>query len=92
MKLYVGSLSYSTTEDQLLSLFSDYGSVETVSIVRDRFSDESKGFGFVDIPNNSQADKAIKALNGSSFQGRLIKVNQAQPKSKSSGQKWRNRY
>ncbi len=92
MKLYVGSLSYSTTEDELLTLFSDYGSVEMVSLVKDHMSGQSKGFAFIDIPNNSHADKAIKALNGTGFQGRLIKVSQAQPKSKGSRQNRRNRY
>lgn len=84
MKLYVGSLNYNTTEDELDKLFSDYGSVESVNLVKDNFSGQSKGFGFIEIPNNSDADKAIKALNGSSFQGKIIKVNQAQPKSNKS--------
>lgn len=82
MKLYVGSLSYGTTENELVKLFSDYGDVQSVSLVKDSYSGQSKGFGFLEIPNNADADKAIKALNGSSFQGRMIKVNQAQSRNK----------
>jgi RNA recognition motif-containing protein len=92
MKLYVGSLSYTTTEDELDKLFSDYGGVQSVSLVKDNFSGQSKGFGFIEIPNNADADKAIKALNGSSFQGRVIKVNQVQAKTRGSRPKRRRRY
>jgi RNA recognition motif-containing protein len=92
MKLYIGSLNYSTTEDEIDRLFSDYGSVESVSLVKDNQSGQSRGFGFIEIPNNSDADKAIKALNGSSFQGKVIKVNQAQPKSKNSQSRRNKRY
>ena len=92
MMIYVGSLSYSTTEAELDKLFSGYGEVQSVTLVKDNFSGQSKGFGFIEIPNNADADKAIKALNGSSFQGRLIKVNQSQSKSKSSRPKRRRRY
>ena len=92
MKLYVGSLSYSTTEDELGKLFSDYGNVESVSLIKDNFSGQSRGFGFIEIPNNAEADKAIKALNGSSFQGKVIKVNQAQAKTIRSHQTRRRRY
>ena len=92
MMIYVGSLSYSTTEDELEKLFSEFGGVESVSLVKDSYSGQSKGFGFIEIPNNADADKAIKALNGSSFQGRLIKVNQSQAKTKNSRPKRRRRY
>ena len=92
MMIYVGSLSYSTTEDELEKLFSEFGGVESVSLVKDSYSGQSKGFGFIEIPNNADADKAIKALNGSSFQGRLIKVNQYQANTKNSRPKRRRRY
>ncbi len=92
MMIYVGSLSYSTTEDELEKLFSEFGGVESVSLVKDSYSGQSKGFAFIEIPNNADADKAIKALNGSSFQGRLIKVNQSQAKAKNSRPKRRRRY
>jgi RNA recognition motif-containing protein len=83
LKLYVGSLAYSTTEDEVDLLFSDFGTVESVELVKDRFSGQSKGFGFVEMRSNAEADKAIKGLNGKLFQGRTIKVNQVQPKAKS---------
>lgn len=84
MKLYVGNLQYSSTEDDLKSLFSSFGEVESVSLITDRHSGNSKGFAFIEMPNNANADQAIKELNGSNFQGRMIKVNQSQPKSNSS--------
>ncbi|WP_295540255.1 RNA-binding protein [uncultured Thiohalocapsa sp.] len=81
MNIYVGNLPYSVTEGDLRETFSQYGKVDTVNIITDRFSGESKGFGFVEMGNNSEADAAIKALNGSDFKGRNITVNQARPKS-----------
>ena len=87
MKLYVGSLPYSTSESDLRALFCDFGDIDELLLVKDRHTGESKGFGFIEMKRNSDADKAIKALNGSVFQGRNIKVNQAQPKAK--GSRWR---
>jgi len=81
MNMYVGNLPHNVNEDELRSLFSEFGEVASVNIIKDRFSGQSKGFGFVDMPNNSEADKAIKALNGTQLKGRDIKVNQAKPKS-----------
>ena len=89
MKLYIGSLPYSTTESDLKTLFGDFGDINELSLVKDRHTGESKGFGFIEMKRNSDADKAIKALNGSVFQGRNIKVNQAQPKGKSVRGRWR---
>jgi RNA recognition motif-containing protein len=80
MKLYVGNLSYSVTEDDLQALFSEFGEVESANIIKDQMSGQSKGFGFVEMPDNSEADKAIKALNGKEVKGREIKVNQAKPR------------
>ncbi|WP_163832088.1 RNA recognition motif domain-containing protein [Spartinivicinus ruber] len=84
MKMYVGNLSYSVTEGDLKEVFAAFGEVSSVELISDRNSGQSKGFGFVEMDDNSEADAAIKALNGSFLQGRNIKVNQAQPKSKSS--------
>lgn len=78
MNMYIGNLAFTVTEDDLQELFSEYGQIESVNIVTDRFTRQSKGFGFIDMPNNSEADKAIKALNGTEFKGRNIKVNQAE--------------
>ncbi len=81
MNLYVGNLAYNVTEEDLQTMFSEFGEVVSVNIIKDKYSGQSKGFGFVDMPNNSEADKAIKALNGTEFMGRRIKVNQAKPRS-----------
>ncbi|MEA3360926.1 MAG: RNA-binding protein [Thermodesulfobacteriota bacterium] len=81
MNIYVGNLPYNISEDDLKATFSEFGEVETVNIIKDKFSGQSKGFGFVEMPSNSDADKAIKALNDTDLKGRNIKVNQAKPKS-----------
>ncbi len=83
MKLYVGSLPFSTIESELKTLFSDFGEIKELSLIKDRDTGKSKGFAFIEMQRNSDADKAIKALNGSLFQGRNIKVNQVQSKAKS---------
>ena len=84
MNIYVGNLSYSITEDSLRSLFGEFGDIESAKVISDRHSGQSKGFGFVDMPSNSEADKAIKALNGKFIDGRNIKVNPADPGGKRS--------
>ena len=80
MNIYVGNLAYSITEDDLREAFGSYGEISSVSLITDKFSGESKGFGFVEMPNNSEADAAIKALNETALKGRNIKVNQAKPR------------
>mgnify|MGYP000477618421 FL=1 len=80
MEIYVGSLPYSVTEDDLKEAFTPFGEVSSVRLVTDKFSGKSKGFGFVEMPDSSEADAAIAALNGNDFKGRDIKVNQAKPK------------
>jgi len=80
MNIYVGNLAYSVTEDELREAFGAYGEISSVSLITDKFSGQSKGFGFVEMPNNSEADAAIKALNETSLKGRNIKVNQAKPR------------
>jgi len=80
MKLYIGNLAYSVTKSDLEELFSKFGEVAEVTLITDKFSGRSKGFGFVEMQNNSDADAAIKALNESSLNDRTIKVNQAKPK------------
>lgn len=79
MNIYVGQLPYSTTAEDLRTVFSEFGEITSLNLITDKFSGQSKGFAFVEMPDNSQADKAIKALNKSMFQGREIKVNQAVP-------------
>ena len=80
MNIYVGNLAYSVTDSDLRELFSTYGEISAVNLITDKFSGQSKGFGFVEMDDNSQADAAIKALNDTDLKGRNIKVNQAKPR------------
>ncbi len=89
MNIYVGNLSYNSTEEELLKTFEKYGEVMSVKIISDRYSGQSKGFGFVEMPQQSQAIEAIKALNGFSYKGRDLKVNEAKPKDNKSRRRHR---
>ena len=80
MEIYIGSLAYSVTEEDLKEAFAPFGEVSSVRLVSDKFSGKSKGFGFVEMPSNEEAEAAIAALNEKDFKGRDIKVNQAKPK------------
>jgi RNA recognition motif-containing protein len=80
MKLFVGNLSFGTTEDAVRSLFETHGSVDRVSILTDRDTGRSRGFGFVEMSNDSEAEKAISAINGRELGGRALTVNEARPK------------
>lgn len=84
MNIYIGNLSYNLTEDNLRAMFETFGEIESVKVITDRFTGRSKGFGFIEMPSNSEADQAIKALNGKFIEGRNIKVNQANPGGKKS--------
>jgi RNA recognition motif-containing protein len=79
--LYVGNLPHSTTETELRALFEPHGAVEKITLVTDRDTGRSRGFGFVEMTNASEADKAIAALNGSELGGRTLTINEARPKS-----------
>ncbi len=79
-KLYVGKLPYATTEDELRALFAPHGTVVSVAIIMDRDTNQSKGFGFVEMEKDEEAQAAIKALDGSEVGGRNILVNVARPK------------
>ena len=89
MKIYIGQLPYNVTEDELKKIFTEFGEITDLKLIMDRFTGQSKGFGFIDMPNNSEADKAIKALNKSTLKGREIKVNQAEEHKKKNS--FRNR-
>jgi len=78
-KLYVGGLSYNTTEDTLKNTFSQAGTVETANIIIDKFSNRSKGFGFVEMSTDEEAKKAVEMLNGKELDGRTLTVNEARP-------------
>lgn len=80
MNIYVGNLAYSTTEQQLEEAFQAHGQVASVNIIRDRFSGQSRGFGFVEMPDDSEAQKAIEALNGQELGGRTLNVDKARPR------------
>ena len=80
MRIYVGNLPYSMTDDDLRDLFSAYGELAAAEVIKDKFSGQSKGFGFVDMPSNSDADAAIKALNETEMKGRKLTVNEARPR------------
>ncbi|ANT63904.1 MULTISPECIES: RNA recognition motif domain-containing protein [Prosthecochloris] len=80
MNIYIGNLPYSITEDELRDTFSEFGQVDSANIIIDKFSGRSKGFGFVEMPNDEDAEKAIDALNDTDLNGRTIKVNQARPR------------
>ncbi len=84
-KLYVGNLPYSATEETLRETFSQCGSVDSVNMITDRDTGQSKGFGFVEMSRDSEAQKAIQDLNGSTLDGREIKVNEAKPKAPRGG-------
>ena len=85
MKLYVGNLPYNTTEDDLRNLFSQYGSIDSVAVITDRETGRSKGFGFVEFGNDSEARAAIQALSGQEYGGRELTVNEARPKTGGAG-------
>ncbi len=84
MKLYVGNLPYNTSEDDLKELFGAHGTVASVSLINDRETGRSKGFGFVEFENDDEAKKAIDALHGQDFGGRALVVNEARPKTERS--------
>jgi RNA recognition motif-containing protein len=79
MKLYVGGLAYSVTEDELKAFFAEVGTVTSSAIIKDRDSGQSKGFGFVEMSDDTEAQEAIKTLNGKELSGRSIMVNEARP-------------
>lgn len=80
MNIYVGNLSYNTTEDGLRGAFEAKGPVSSVALIKDKYTGESKGFGFVEMDNNQDAQDAIKTLDGTDLDGRTIKVNEAKPR------------
>jgi RNA recognition motif-containing protein len=95
-KIYVGGLPYSVTDEQLQQLFSAHGTVESAKVVTDRYTDRSRGFGFVEMSTQEEAEKAIAALNGTSMAGRTLTVNISKPREeqprRGGGGGYRNRF
>ena len=91
MNIYVGNFTDQMTEDELRRMFEAFGGVESVKIIKDRFSGRSKGFGFVEMPSNSEADQAIKALNGNMVNKKPIKINHADSGAKKKKKPFRKR-
>ncbi|MBA7713205.1 hypothetical protein ES703_122205 [subsurface metagenome] len=85
MNIYVGNLSYEATEEDLQQAFEGFGQVESVNVIKDKYSGRSKGFGFVEMPAKDEAQSAINELNDTELKGRTLKVNEARPRSESRG-------
>ena len=85
MNIYIGNLSYEVTEEDLKQAFETFGEVESVKIIKDKYTNRSKGFGFVEIPDKASAQSAINELNGKELKGRTLNVNEARPRSESRG-------
>ncbi|NQT68634.1 MAG: RNA-binding protein [Desulfobacteraceae bacterium] len=83
MNIYVGNLSYEATEEDLRLAFEQFGQIESVNIIKDKFSGKSKGFGFVEMPSKAEAKSAIDELNGKDLKGRTLNVNEARPRTES---------
>ena len=80
LKIYVGNLAFGTSEDDLQKAFAEFGQVESVAIVKDKYSGESRGFGFVEMADSGAAAKAIESLNGTQMGGRNLTVNESRPR------------
>jgi RNA recognition motif-containing protein len=80
MNIYVGNLAYSATEEGLQAEFEQFGAVASVKIITDKFTGQSRGFGFVEMPNREEGDNAIKNLNGKEVGGRALRINESRPK------------
>jgi cold-inducible RNA-binding protein len=89
VKIYVGNMSYETSEDDLRKAFEAHGQVDSVAVISDQYSGRSKGFGFVEMSNDTEAKAAMDSLNDSDLNGRTLKVNEARPRAE--GQRGANR-
>ena len=87
MNIYVGNLSYDTTEAGLQDAFGQYGQVESARIIMDRYTNRSRGFGFVEMPDDSEAEAAIAGLNETDLDGRTLTINKARPKDEGGGRR-----
>jgi len=85
MNIYVGNLAFAITEDELRQAFEAFGKVDTATIIKDKYSGQSKGFGFVEMPSGDEARAAIEGLNGKDLNGRNLNVNEARPRAEKRG-------
>ena len=85
MDIYVGNLPYSVTNNELQDMFAEFGTVESARVISDRETGRAKGFGFVEMRDSAEANKAIEALNGMDMNGRALRVNESQPKPRTMG-------
>jgi RNA recognition motif-containing protein len=85
MRIYVGNLSYQTTEEDLRMAFETYGLIESAKVIKDKYSGQSKGFGFVEMPTKIEAQHAINGMNGRGFKGKTLTVDEARSRSRSLG-------
>jgi RNA recognition motif-containing protein len=92
MNIYVGNVTYNTNDAKLVELFSSFGEVASARVISDRETGRSKGFGFVEMPNDAEANAAIEALNDKEVDGRTLRVNEARPKEERSERPRRPRY
>ena len=88
MNIYIGNLSYDMGEDDLRQAFEEFGAVESTTVIKDRFTGRSKGFGFVEMTNDDEGKAAIEALNGKELTGRPIKCDEARPRPQSDGPRY----
>jgi len=89
VNIYVGNVPHGTTEEELQEAFQAFGQVASVAIIKDKFSGESRGFAFVEMPSKAEAQSAIAGLNGKEFKGRALTVNEARPRSEGRGDRER---
>jgi len=85
MNIYVGNLSRDVTDEDLRQAFEDFGQVESINIIKDKFTGESRGFGFVEMPSKDEAQAAITGLNGKDLKGRALNINEARPRTEGRG-------
>lgn len=92
MNIYVGNLSWDVSDDELRKLFEEFGTVTSASVIQEKYTHRSRGFGFVEMPDDAQAQAAINGLNGKEFKGRPLKVTQARPQDRSGSSSNSRRY
>ena len=91
MNIYISNLSYNTTSESLQELFAEYGNISSANIITDKFTGKSRGFAFIEMPDNNEGQKAIDELNGTEFNGKTINVNIARPRTERGNDRFSDR-